>query len=497
MPSGGEDSKNKIMAAVKSGKLPEQTLNAAVERILKTVFRASGNKKKAVRVDWQKHHEIARQIADECMVLLKNSGVLPLKRAGRIAVIGAFAKGPKIQGGGSSQVTPTMVSIPFDEIRKAVGTNAEVTWSAGYSAETGGALPDETLIAQAAAAASAADTVVLFAGIPIESEGFDRKNLCLPKGQIALIDAVTRAAEKTVIVLMNGSPVEMPWADRADAILESGLCGQAGGRATADILFGDVNPSGKLAETFPEKLSDTPASLNFPGLRRRAEYREGIFIGYRYYEKKQLKPLFPFGYGLSYTTFAYTGMETDRSDFNEDQSLTIRIRVKNTGTRAGRETVQLYVRDVASSVPRPEKELKGFSKVFLQPCEEKIVEFTLGRRAFAFYDGQIHGWRVETGEFEILAGGSSADTPLKTTVTVHSIRREKTGFTRNSTIGEVLADPLGARIIHRMSVDRDGFSVEALPDFVLQMPLRSIRMQIPEFNDEQIARLTSVLNSER
>ncbi len=311
------------------------------------------------------------------------------------------------------------------------------------------------------------------------------------------IDAVTRAVKKTVIVLMNGSPVEMPWADRADAILESGLCGQAGGKAIADILFGDVNPSGKLAETFPEKLSDTPASLNFPGLRRRAEYREGVFIGYRYYEKKQLKPLFPFGYGMSYTTFAYTGMETDRSDFNEDQPLTIRIRVKNTGTRAGRETVQLYVRDVTSSVPRPEKELKGFSKAFLQPGEEKIVEFTLGRRAFAFYDEQIHGWRVETGEFEILAGGSSADTPLKTTVTIHSIHREKTVFTRNSTIGEVLADPLGAQIIRRVAVDRNHFSVEALPDFVLQMPLRSIRMQIPEFNDEQIARLTSVLNSER
>lgn len=495
MPAGGEDSRDKIIASVKDGRLTQQALDTAVERLLRIIFRAAQNKKKETPVDREKHHEIARHIADECMVLLKNNDVLPLRKGGKLAVVGEFAKEPKIQGGGSSQVTPTKVSIPLDEIRRVAGASAEVTWSAGYSAETGGATPDETLIAQAVAAASDADTVILFAGLPVESEGFDRTNMCLPEGQLALIDAVTRAAKKTVIVLMNGSPVEMPWADRADAILESCLGGQAAGEAIADILFGDVNPSGKLAETFPSKLSDTPAYLNFPGQCNRAEYREGIFIGYRYYEKKQLKPLFPFGYGLSYTTFAYTGIETDHSDLKENETLKVRVKVRNTGSRSGKETVQLYVRDIVSSVPRPQKELKGFSKVLLQPGEEKTVEFTLDRRAFAFYDERIQDWRVEAGNFEILAGRSSADTPLKATVTVHSHLCERQKFTRNSTIGELLADPLGTQIIRQIA--GDAFSAEALPAFVLQMPLRSIRMQMPEFNDKKIAQLTAALNSER
>lgn len=495
MPAGGEDSKNKIIAAVTSGKLSEQVLDEAAGRLLQIVFKAAQSRKEKKPVDQQKQHEFARQIADECMVLLKNNGVLPLGKGGKLAVAGAFAKEPKIQGGGSSQVTPTAVSIPLDEIRKAAGTNAKVTWSAGYSAGDGGTEPDEALIAQAVAAASEADTAIVFAGLPIESEGWDRDNMCLPKGQLALIDAVAHAAKKAVIVLMNGSPVEMPWVDRADAILESGLCGQAAGEAVADLLFGTVSPSGKLAETYPVKLSDTPAFLNYPGMGGRAEYREGIFVGYRYYDKKQLKPLFPFGYGLSYTTFAYTGIETDRSDFGEDEALTVRVKVRNTGSRAGKETVQLYVRDVQCSVPRPDKELKGFAKVLLQPGEEKTVEFTLSRRAFAFYDEQIHDWRVETGGFEILAGGSSVDTPLKATVTVHSSHEKKAVFTRNSTVGELLADPLGTQIIRQMA--GDAFSIDELPAYVLQMPLRSIHMQMPEFNEEQIARLTALLNAER
>ena len=492
MPAGGKDSQGKILAAVKSGKLSEKQLDETVARLLKIILRAAGNLKKNASFSLPEHEKLAGEIARESMVLLKNDGVLPLQKSGKIAVIGSFAKKPHFQGGGSSQVNPTHVSVPLDEIRKAAGTGAEIVWCEGYSAD-GGQAPDETKIEEAVRAAETADTVILFVGLPLESEGFDRKDLRLPEGQLALIDRVTRTAAKTAVVLMNGSPVEMPWAGRANGILEAGLCGQEAGGAIADILFGNVNPSGKLAETFPVKLSDTPAFLNYPAQRDRAEYREGIFVGYRYYDKKQLKPLFPFGHGLSYTTFAYTGIETDKNAFTEDESLTVRVRVKNTGSRAGRETVQLYVRDVECCVPRPEKELKGFAKVLLQPGEEKEVSFALTRRAFAFYDTDLHDWRVESGEFEILAGGSSANTPLKATVTVSSRKQPKIIYSRNSTIGEVLANPAGAKLLAPLVGAET--PKEPLPSFALETPLRCIHMQTPEFDEDKMAQLIDLLNS--
>ncbi len=504
MPTGGEDSKNKIIAAVKSGKLPESVLDATIERILQLVFKCVENKQ-STTYDVQAHHELARNIAGECAVLLKNEGALPLERNGKLAVIGAFAKKPRFQGGGSSHINPTITAIPLEEIIKSAGNGLEITYCQGYHLDEDGETfgsgfgsicetPDDDLIRQAVEVAASSDRTVLFAGLPdsFESEGYDRTHMCLPLGQLKLIEEVTKDAKNVVVVLMNGSPIEMPWISQVDAVLEAYLAGQASGGAIADILFGDVNPSGKLAETFPERLVDNPSYLFFPGSHNKVEYREGIFVGYRYYEKKQVAPLFSFGFGLSYTTFAYSNIETNKYEINDNGTVMVKVTVRNTGLLTGKETVQFYVRDVESSVIRPEKELKGFVKVALAPNEEKTVSVTLDRRAFAYYDEEAHDWQVESGEFDILVGGSSVDTPLKATVKVNSTVQKKSIFTRNSTIGEMLSDPVGAAILFEI-VGEEYFS--ALPAFVLQMPLRSIHMQMPEINDEAISGLIEVLNS--
>ena len=504
MPTGGEDSINKITNAVKSGKLPESLLDTALERILELVFKGAENKT-LTEYDAKAHHKLARRIAGESMVLLKNDSVLPLKKEGSLAVIGAFAKKPRIQGGGSSHINPTAMSIPLEEIEKAAGSGVELTYSQGYQLDEGDTVfgsgfasvcdtPDDELIREALEAASCSETTILFAGLPdaFESEGYDRTHIRLPLGQLKLIEELTKVTKKLVLVLMNGSPIEMPWLDSVNGVLEAYLAGQASGGAIADILFGDVNPSGKLAETFPVKVQDNPSYLFFPGSNNKAEYREGIFVGYRYYEKKQLKPLFPFGYGLSYTTFSYTSIETDKTELDDTETLTVTVTVKNTGSCAGKETVQFYVRDVSSVAVRPEKELKGFAKLALEPNEEKAVSITLGKRAFAYYDESTHDWQVESGDFEILVGGSSADTPLKANVTVNSTFERKTVFSRNSTIGEMLADPVGASIMEEMA---GAEYIASLPAFVLQMPLRSIRMQMPEINEEAVSGLIDVLNS--
>ena len=505
MPAGGEDSLNKIIAAVNSGKLSETVLDTAVERILKIVFKGAEVLCESAAYDINAHHSLARSIAGESMVLLKNNAILPLERKGKIAVIGAFAKKPRIQGGGSSHLNPTMLSIPLEELKKSAGDGVEISYCEGYHLdeeydsfgsgfESVCDTPDEKLISEAASAASSADRTVLFLGLPdlFESEGYDRTHMRLPLGQLELLAELTKKAKNIVVVLLNGSPIEMPWFGSVDGVLEAYLCGQAAGGAIADILFGDVNPSGKLAETFPVRVTDTPSYLFFPGSRNRAEYREGIFVGYRYYEKKQIVPLFPFGFGLSYTSFDYTDIKTDLDEIDEDGKITVSAAVKNTGALAGKETVQFYVRKVNSAIPRPEKELKGFAKVYLQPGEEKTAEVTLDKRAFAFWDEESGGWQVEPGEYEILVGTSSANTPLKTSVTVNSAYVRKTLFTRNSTIGELLDDLVGNAILTEIAGEE---LINSIPPFVREMPLRSIHMYMPEMNDEAIAGLTEVLNS--
>lgn len=505
MPYDGGNGDKKIIEAVKSGKLPEEVLDRAVERILKIVFKAIENKKENATYDKEAHHKLAREIARECFVLLKNeNNILPLKKEGKIALIGAFAKKPQIQGGGSAHVNPTRVDDAVEEIKKLVGDKVEILYADGYHIEKDDV--DEKLIEEAKEIAKKADVVVIFAGLPerYESEGFDRPHMKMPESHNRLIEEVAKVNSNLVVVLSNGAPIEMPWVDKPKAILETYRGGQAWGGAVADVLFGVVNPSGKLPESFPKKLSDNPSYLFFPGEDDRSEYREGIFIGYRYYDKKEMEVLFPFGYGLSYTTFEYSDLKLDKKEMKDDEVLKVSVKVKNTGKVKGKEIVQLYVRDVKSNYIRPEKELKGFEKVELEPGEEKEVVFYLDKRAFAFYNIDIKDWYVEDGEFEILIGKSSRDIVLKDKVFVKSTTKIKRHYHINSTIGDIMSDPeASAKFKHILEQFASAFpafsSEEAIMNFaemMKYMPLRNlIHFGQGKFTEEMLENLLKELNS--
>ena len=394
-----------VVRAVRDGVIGEDVVDRAASRVLRTILRAGETTRGSF--DAQAHHALARRIASEGMVLLRNDGLLPLKRHGRVAVVGRAAVQPRIQGGGSSQTTPTAVDIPFDELVR-LAPEVEFDYAAGYD-EDGNDRPD--LQAEAVGLARDADAALLFIALPMskESEGSDRRDLDLTLPQVALIQAVTEVQSRTVVVLSNGSAVEMSrWIDGTAAVLEAWYAGQAAGGAIADILFGVVNPSGHLAETFPLRLKDTPAYLNFPGEGDIVRYGEGAFIGYRWYEAKDQPVLFPFGFGLSYTSFSYTNAQVSRSEFSDVDGVAVSVDVTNTGSLAGADVVQVYVRDEEASVQRPEKELRGFQKVRLEPGEKKTVSVHLDARAFSFWEPRVHAWVTEPGHFEILIGSSSA-----------------------------------------------------------------------------------------
>jgi beta-glucosidase len=384
------------------------------------------------------------------MVLLKNNGLLPLQAPEgdsslHIAIIGRAAREPHFQGGGSSHITPTRIEIPFDELQKAAGS-ARLSYSAGYPGDDSF---QQALIDEAAAAAQAADVALLIIALPPfkESEGYDRADLDLTAQQVALIQAVTAVQPDTVVVLNNGAPVVMSeWIDGTAAVLEAWMMGQSGGGAIADVLFGHANPSGKLAETYPLKLADTPAYLNFPGANGVVRYGEGLFIGYRYYDAREMPVLFPFGYGLSYTTFAYSNPQLSASTFNDVDGVTVSVDVTNTGSMAGKEIVQVYVHDHHSRLARPPKELKGFAKVELQPGETKTVTIPLNFRAFAYYDPAYGQWVTEDGEFDILIGASAADIRYTKTVRLQSTLALPSILDRESTIRAWLADPQGKAV---------------------------------------------------
>lgn len=406
MPGTNSGNDGKIIAAVRSGELDEAVLDRAVERILDLIGKAEPALARDFAYDPSAHHLLARRAAGEGAVLLKNQGgLIPLPANAKIALLGGFAQAPRYQGAGSSLINPSQIENLIEELGQLVG-EANLAYAPGYTEK--GAV-DETLIQQALAAARQADVVVICAGLTDldEVEGLDRKHLRLPAGHNALIERVSAEHKRVVVALSNGSPVEMPWAARVPAILEGYLGGQAGAGAMADILTGRVNPSGKLAETFPLKLEDTPAQP-YPGGPVTVEYRESIYVGYRYYDSAQMEVLFPFGHGLSYTTFAYRDLDLRLSD----SAVTATFRVKNTGAVSGKETVQLYVHDVHASVFRPDQELKGFAKLQLAPGEEQEICLTLGPRAFAFYDVGSREWAVEAGDFEIRIGASSRDIRL-------------------------------------------------------------------------------------
>ncbi len=474
-----------VIEAARAGALDEAVLDEAARRILNIVFKAAASRKGGA-FDKAAHHALARQVAGEGMVLLKNNGVLPLRHPRRIAVIGRAAKEPHYQGGGSSRVNPTQVDIPFDELQKLAGAS-HLTYCAGYPTTPAF---DQALIDEAVRASQAADVALIYAALPgfKESEGYDRPDLDLTPQQVALIKAVSAAQPQTVVILNNGSAVTMSeWIDGVAAVLEAWMMGQAGGGAIADVLFGAVNPSGKLAETFPLKLADTPAHINFPGENGAVRYGEGLFIGYRYYDAKETPVLFPFGHGLSYTTFAYSNPRLSATEITDMDTLTVSVDVTNTGPVAGKEVAQVYVHDRQSSLRRPYKELKGFAKIALQPGETKTVTITLDFRAFAFYHPGYKQWVAEDGAFDILIGASAADIRLSQTVTLRATRDLPCLLNRESTVREWLNDRRGrpvfepvyqamrARMGATFGADNDPEHIGMdMMDFMMEMPLLSL-----------------------
>lgn len=445
MPASGGINDKKIVEAVRAGKLDEALVDQAVERILTINYRYLDNAKPETPWDQEADHQLSAQIAAECMVLLKNEGVLPLRKEDEIAFIGEFAKKPRFQGGGSSHINCFKTTSAMEAV-----DGLKVTYAQGYSVEKDEATDE--MIAEAVAAAKAAKVAVVFAGLPdaYESEGYDRTHMAMPVCQNKLIEAVAEANANTVVVLHNGSPVEMPWIDKVKGVLEAYLGGQAVGQAVVKVLFGDVNPSGHLPETFPVKLSDNPSYLYYGGEGNEADYREGIFVGYRYYDKKDMDVLFPFGYGLSYTTFACSDLRLSASEITDQETLTATVTVKNTGACAGKTVVQLYVGDKDSTVLRPVRELKGFEKVELAPGESKDVSFVLDKRSFAYWNTELGDWHVETGEFTVEVGQSSRDIEVCGTVTVNSTVALKKHYTMDSIYMDILADPKAAEVVKPM-----------------------------------------------
>ena len=436
MPASGGDNDAMIVKAVKDGALEEKILDQAVERILRIIFEYADHRKPQ-EFTMEKDHEEAQHIAEESMVLLKNENhILPLKTSEKAAFIGGFARNPRFQGGGSSHIncfktTNVLDSVPCD---------AQVVYAEGFPADRD--FYDKALADEAVKAAAEADKAVIFAGLPesFESEGYDRSHMRLPECQNRLITEILKVQPNTVIVLHNGSPVEMPWLGEIKGLLETYLGGQAGGAAAANILYGKINPSGKLAETMPLKLSDNPSYLNFGG-GEKVEYREGIFVGYRYYDTKEMDVAFPFGYGLSYTTFAYSNLKLSMENPTEKDTVMVSADVTNTGKSAGKEVVQLYIRDLTGSAIRPEKELKGFEKVFLEPGETKTVTMELNKRSFAWYNTELHDWFAASGDYEILVGASSRDIRLTETLHLNSSQRLPMHVHMNTTLGDLLRNP--------------------------------------------------------
>jgi len=429
MPGTGKENTRMIVKALKENKLKEEDLDRTIGRLFKTALRAEKNKKVNFKYDATAHHNLARRAAAESSVLLKNAGsILPFNTDGSIAIIGDMAAHPRYQGNGSSLINPLHLENAVDEITKLHTSPHKIYYSRGYKNDTDEV--DEELMNEAVRTVLRSEKVVIFAGLPpiFESEGFDREHMQIPANQLRLIEEISALHDRVVVVLSNGAPVDLSWIVRVKGVVEAYLGGEASGGAVADILFGKVNPGGKLAETFPLKLEDNASDGYFPGEPRQVQYREGLYVGYRYFDSAGVDVRFPFGFGLSYTTFEYSGLALSSSQIKKEDHLTITCSITNTGKAAGHEIIQLYVHDRESTVYRPEQELKGFEKIFLAPGEKKEVTFSLDTRAFAFYDTASRDWQVEEGDFEIRIGASSRDIRLKEAVHVQSdFKPDKSG----------------------------------------------------------------------
>ena len=509
MPSSGGVNDAEIIKAVQDDVLEEEVLDRACERLLNIIFRYTENRDESAVFDLLKDHETARHIEEECIVLLKNENdILPLSADQNIAFIGKFADNPRFQGGGSSHIN----SFKVESALAAVENITKVTYAQGYDDKTD--VTCEHMIAEAVNTAKEAKAAVIFAGLPsnFDSEGYDRKHMRMPDNQNALIEAVAEVQPNTIVVLHNGSPVEMPWIDRVKGVIEAYLGGQAVGGAVVRVLFGMVNPGGRLPETFPLRAEDTPCYLFYGGENDHSEYREGVFVGYRYYSSKKMPVLFPFGYGLSYTTFTYSNLTVAQEELKDTEALKISVEVTNTGKVPGKEVVQIYVSPVNSRIIRPVRELREFFKVSLESGETKTVSFTLDKRAFAYWNTQIHDWHVETGSYEIQVGRSAEDIVLAETVRVKYTVSIPKVFTLNSTMGEIMSDPKGKAIMENVMGPRNtesqtqeketakdqepgAMNDEMAAATMADMPLRQLLSFVPGMKRESLEQLVAALNA--
>ena len=506
MPAPGGDSVRELLAAVESGKISESDIDARLSELLPLVFDTKAALDAAPReFDAAAHHALARRAAAESLVLLKNEGsLLPLAAGSKVAVIGDFAKNPRYQGAGSSMVNSTQVDVLLD---KLIDSELNVIgYQQGFDRH---GKPDAALQKSACELATQADTVILCMGLDeiAESEGLDRSNLRLAQNQVDLLQAVAAVNPKIVVVLYSGSVVETPWLDNCQALLYAALGGQAGAGAVADALTGKVNPCGKLAETWPLAYADVPSAADFATRRKTVEYREGLYIGYRYFTTAEKAVRFPFGYGMSYTTFAYSDMAADEQG--------VSLTVTNTGSVAGTEIVQLYVAKKNSELFRPAKELKGFARVTLAPGEKQRITIMLDDKAFRFWSVKANRWEIEGGEYELLVGASVEDIRLCEKISVHGtatvhpyedrnldcyykgdvlhvsdadfekllghpIPNGKTKIDRNLTLGELnhARSPLGWLVWLVLTVLLDASYKRGKPDlnilFQYNMPLRAL-----------------------
>lgn len=507
MPASGGVNDRRIVEAVRAGKLDEALVDRAAERVLAVNYRYLENARPDTPWDMEAQHQLARELAAECMVLLKNDGgLLPLTEGETVAVVGRFAKEPRFQGGGSSHINSFKVTSLMDALTGVPG----VTYADGYKIHD--PEPDEALIGQAVDLARAARVAVVAVGLPdaFESEGYDRTHMRMPACQEALIERVAQVNPNTLVVLHNGSPIEMPWIGKVRAVLEAYLGGQAVGGATADVLYGRKNPCGRLPETFPLKLEHNPSHISYGGEGDAAPYREGVFVGYRYYDRKAMDVLFPFGFGLSYTRFEYSDLTLSADAIRDTDALTASVTVKNVGSVPGKEVVQLYVADVQSSVFRPVRELKGFEKVLLEPGEQKTVSFALDKRAFAYWNDAIHDWHVESGDFLIQIGRSSRDIALEKRVFVESTVEIPATWTVNSIFMDVMKSERAATILKPLvdsmtisiaggeetsDVAQSAISPDMLRAMLAYSPLRSaVSFSDGRITHEQVEQLVEMLN---
>jgi len=423
MPGNKGYNDTKILEALKKGILKEEELDKTACRVTELVLKSLENKRDAQKYDPIAHHSLATKAAEQSAVLLKNEDkLLPGNKGQKIAVVGAFAKYPRYQGAGSSKINPIKVDSPWESF---MDFGLDVTYAAGYELSKKSSSDQDILIKEACEIVRKMDLIYLFAGLPegYESEGFDRADMKMPEEQNRLIEAISIANPNVAVILIGGAPMELPWIDKVKAVLLTYLGGEGVGKAIVNLLLGEVVPSGKLAETWPLVLNDTPACHYFPGGRLTTEYRESIYTGYRYYEKADKKVLFPFGHGLSYVDFKYSALQTDRQNYQVGEKINISFRLKNDGKCIAQETTLIFVSHEDGQVFFPKKELREFIKTTLEPGETKEITVSISTSELGFYNTRIKDWYLESGDYKIYVGGSSANCNLEQVIYIESVEK--------------------------------------------------------------------------